>query len=88
MTRVVFGTSLVFHGFPSRDAAALFVDHVADEYGRDAEIYDDPEAASDAALFPFELEPPAVLVARDKKWTQESEIEADVIRFGGKFAGT
>lgn len=88
MPEVIFAKSLIFHGFPNRAAAELFVDHVGAEFGRECAVYDDPDAASDAAIFPYVLDAPCVLVARDKDWTLEREIEHAVGRFGGKFAGT
>lgn len=88
MSGVVFGDRLIFHAFPAREQAETFAAAVRLGYERDAAVYDDADEAADVAVFPYQLEAPVVLVARDERWTRESEIEASAAAYGGRFAGT
>lgn len=79
---------LIFDRFPDLAHAGAFVTAVRALTGRRVEIYLDADAAADDALFPFELEPPVVLVGRHENLSGERRLEELVDRYGGRFVGT
>lgn len=78
---------LIFDQFTDSDQADQFAIRVRDTYGLTTRVCNSREAFDKCEIFPFELQPPIVLVERcDDKL--ESEIESMVDEFHGKFAGT
>lgn len=79
---------LIFDGFPNRNAAEGFSQHIQAEYKRDAKVYDSQADSNAVDPFPFRLNPPIVLVERKDDYSDEEEIERSVKNFNGSFAGT
>lgn len=83
--------ALIFDGFSSREQAEKFVEFVKNTYALKGDVFDSheemqtptPDKLSD--VFPFDLEPPIVLVERGET---DSEVVQSVSQFGGSFAGT
>jgi hypothetical protein len=84
---------LIFDNFPNHAVADDFAMHVRDSFGRATRVCNSRNEFDKHELFPFELQPPMVLVERDKidcdpSSELESKIEALVEEFEGRFAGT
>ena len=84
---------LIFDNFKNLEVADDFAIHVRDSFGRAARVCSSRDEFDKHELFPFELQPPMVLVERDKTDCDpssklESKIEALVEEFEGRFAGT
>lgn len=87
--------ALIYHKFPDREQADLFARSVRAGYDIGSQVYDDPDKAADAAVFPFELTAPVVLVDRPDNWhtdpdypAREAQLEQLAQSLGGVFAGT
>ena len=80
---------MIFDRFPTKEDAKAFAEKVTATYGREATVYDSQEESNKVDIFPFQLDPPIVLVERDyENFTFESEIEMLVKDYKGIFAGT
>jgi hypothetical protein len=81
---------LIFDQFPTRKRAEDFAGHLRDTFGRATRVCDSQEESNKHDPFPFELQPPIVLVERDVEIGSklESKIERLVAQFDGAFAGT
>lgn len=81
---------LIFDRFPSKEKAKAFSEQVYRKTGRKTILCDSQEESDAHDPFPFQLEPPIVLVERDSDTGPqfETKIERGVTAFGGVFAGT
>jgi hypothetical protein len=79
---------LLFHKFPSPQAALGFALAVHKEFNRTWAITSSPELATWIAAFPFECTAPIVLVGRAEDFADEEQMIDRVTQFGGSFAGT
>jgi len=79
---------MIFDGFPNRQAAEDFAEHIHTKYQRRTWICDSQADSDELDPFPFMLNPPIVLVDRLEDSSGESRIERAVGKFGGRFAGT
>ena len=79
---------IIFDQFPDQEHANKFAAHVRDTLGRTSFVYDSQVESNKHDPFPFQLQPPIVLVERAATPEKESEITALVENFQGAFAGT
>ena len=79
---------LIFDSFATIKRAREFAQHVETTFKLEARVFDSREESDKVDPFPFALFPPIVLVDRDDTDGVEEAIEASVVQFGGKFAGT
>ena len=79
--------AMVFDEFASRKDAEDFARVVGKRFSLRATVYDDAIEACNAAVFPFEVLAPVVLVERTLG-ERERTIQAIAGEFGGTFAGT
>ncbi len=79
---------LIFEDFSNRAAAELFSDALKTEFpDREIVICDTQEEADKHDLFPFELNPPIVMISRMSREDEDKAIEM-CESFGGSCAGT
>jgi hypothetical protein len=81
---------MIFDGFPIEAKAHEFAEHVKNVFGREAIVCLTEEEAREHDLFPFDINPPVVMVDRDGTnfGPEKDIIEAARLLFGGEFAGT
>ena len=79
---------MIFDRFEDRQTAEGFAEHAKSRFGRKATVHGSQAESDRIDPFPFELQPPIVLVERAGDFSLEDEIEESVNGFGGEFAGT
>jgi len=87
--------SMIFDHFPSTERAQAFRSAVEQRFGLDGQVFESAAEAQAVGFFPFELDPPVVLVDRvflagsdELDFAVEQRVYDLVIEFGGTFAGT
>jgi len=83
--------SMIFDRFQTRRDAESFAAHVTRKHHLRACVYDsqaDSETGELADVFPWQLDPPIVLVERSERPEVERCVERVVQDFNGVFAGT
>jgi hypothetical protein len=78
---------LIFDHFPTIANAQDFA-HWVGRKGLAASVHTSAADARQRDYFPFMLEPPIVLVERQKTYEEEEAIDKAARTFGGRFAGT
>lgn len=81
---------LIFDRFPDHKHADAFAIAVRDTFRRSTQVFDSQKKSNAVDPFPFELQPPIVLVERDSPDGEqlERQIEKYVLEFNSVFAGT
>ena len=79
---------LIFHRFPTENAAVRFASDVLQATEREVTVYFDADEAGRDAVFPFELTAPVALVERFDDLSGEHELEELAAKHGGVIAGT
>lgn len=79
--------SLIYDRFPAFENAAKFARVVARDFALDVSVFTDADEARQVDPFPFELEPPVVLVSRSDEAT-ERKVTNLVAAYHGHWAGT
>lgn len=78
---------LIFDRFKDKEQAKNFAAAVSSKFKLKCHVCDSHEEANKIDVFPFELDPPIVLVERASEKT-ESGVTNLAKEFGGTFAGT
>ena len=77
---------MIFDRFPSKEKAEQFAADVSAAFGRQATVHDSQRDAETRDVFPWQLDPPIVMVDRDDG--TDDPISEMVESYGGTFAGT